>query len=186
MTQSSLSSAKNHNQFDSLDNERVLKSLVNIVKNNIRIKNEKVVQDLNELNTIISNEKYIYDEASFAIPYFESKHLLLINKNYSLKVQNWIGHVIEVDNDTFCAELTDLTNGGTKEIGEFDILQVSHEDRDLLKVGAAFYWSIGYSVQNGQSRTESFLRFQRLINWTEEDYDDAADNAESMYSKFIN
>lgn len=102
-------------------------------------------------------------------------------RNYSTTLQSWKGVVVEIKEDFFVAELDDLTNGGTKEIAEIELFSVSPDDRKLVSVGASFYWNIGYKMNNGQITKESLIRFQRIIDWNEDDYDQAADRASELF-----
>jgi len=102
-------------------------------------------------------------------------------KNYSTSLQSWKGNVTAINNGNFEAELQDLTLKGTYETASFDIREVSPDDKELVKIGAAFYWNIGYKMYKGQISKESVLRFQRIIDWTEEEYDSAIDKAEEYY-----
>jgi hypothetical protein len=103
--------------------------------------------------------------------------------NYSMLTQKWIGHVTQISGDVFSARLKDLSSGGTDEEAEFDVSDIPQEDIPLLKLGAAFYWNVGKASYNGQYKTESFIRFQRLRDWDESDMDAAADRAHHLSSK---
>lgn len=105
--------------------------------------------------------------------------------NYSTTLQKWQGYINQVDFDErkFEAILNDITDEGTKEIAEFDFSDVSPDDRKLIEDGAVFYWSIGYSNYNGQTKKESLLRFQRVVEWSEEDYNIASDSASDLNKK---
>src|SRR5450432_3570477 len=70
--------------------------------------------------------------------------------NHFSKTQRWVGHISKIGKTDFEAKLEDLTNPGTYEIAEFDLEEISPEDRLLVQRGATFYWSIGYSHDNGQ------------------------------------
>ncbi len=98
------------------------------------------------------------------------------NVSYFKKTQKWLGHVTEIKSDEFIAELKDLTNPGTIEIGEFEINEISAEDKELLTIGSAFYWSVGYAVEKGQVKKESIIRFQRIY-WEQDELDSAFDRA---------
>jgi hypothetical protein len=100
--------------------------------------------------------------------------------NYYGKTQKWLGHITEVNGDVFKAKLEDLTHRGTAEFGEFDWEEVSEEDRPLVQVGAAFYWSIGFSHEKGQIIKSSFVRFQRVLKWDGTYMDNAVDRAERL------
>lgn len=102
-------------------------------------------------------------------------------RNYSTTLQSWKGVVVEIKEDYFVAELDDLTNGGTKEIAEIELFSVSPDDKKLVSLGASFYWNIGYKMNNGQITKESVIRFQRIIDWNEEDFDQAIDRAADLF-----
>ena len=103
------------------------------------------------------------------------------DKSYFQISQKWIGNVIEIYNDCFIAKLIDKTNKGTYEIGEFEIKEISEDDKSLLKIGSTFYLSIGYmNDRNGQKSKSNILRFQRLANWTEEEMFNAIDAANEL------
>ena len=106
-------------------------------------------------------------------------------KNYSNNLQSWVGHVVEIKDLTFVAELDDLTNPGTKETAEIEFSSVSPDDCSLVELGAVFYWSIGAKMNRGQISKESIIRFQRVSAWEENEYDSAADRASDLF-KSIN
>lgn len=64
--------------------------------------------------------------------------------------------------NSFEAKLVDKNDDSTFEIAEFDFDEISNGDLKLLKVGAIFYWSVGYASQNGQITKQSLLRFKHL------------------------
>lgn len=89
-------------------------------------------------------------------------------------LQKWEGAVLEVQDEFFRARLFDLSNPGVEEEAEFDLEEISPEDRPFIESGAIFYWSIGYQdSRSGRLRT-SDIRFRRLPAWTQEDIDAAA------------
>jgi hypothetical protein len=105
-----------------------------------------------------------------------------ISKKFYKKVQNWQGIVLGIDDFHFKAKLIDITNGGTYEIAEFDIEDVSPEDRSLIGLGSLFYWSVGRAMENGQSVNRSDIRFQRLITLDESELDKISDDADVLFS----
>lgn len=104
-------------------------------------------------------------------------------QNYYSKTQKWIGHITSINKTNFIAKLEDLTNQGTNEIGEFDIEEISKDDKPLLSIGAVFYWSLGYSHENGQKSKKSLLRFQRVTEFTQDEIDGALDRAKDLINK---
>lgn len=102
-------------------------------------------------------------------------------KNYSRTLQSWKGIIVELFDEHFICELEDLTNGGTKEIAQIELSNVSPDDKELVEIGASFYWNIGIKMNNGQLTKESIIRFQRIISWDSEDFDEAADRAAELF-----
>jgi len=123
------------------------------------------------VNSDLNLEGAMYKFFHKSLPENKSK----INSFFS-KTQRWVGHVSEINGDIFIAKLEDLTNSGTYEFGEFEMTEISPEDKKLVQIGAAFYWSVGYSNHNGQVRKESIIRFQRTVKWDQAYLNDALDN----------
>lgn len=105
--------------------------------------------------------------------------------HYSKKTQRWIGHVTKIEKDKFFSRLDDLTSPGTYETGEFEISEVSPEDKKLLDRGAIFYWSIGETMSNGQLKKESIIRFKRSSPLTTDEVDAIEDKAEKRHKNLI-
>ncbi|HEX8947795.1 MAG TPA: hypothetical protein VF790_02465, partial [Dissulfurispiraceae bacterium] len=99
----------------------------------------------------------------------------------AIALQKWEGVVTEIGKDVFNARLFDLTANNPEEIAEFSIDDVSEDDRELLKPGAIFYWSIGYlTTRTGQRMRMSFIKFRRLPAWTERDIKSAKKRAAEL------
>lgn len=89
-------------------------------------------------------------------------------------LQKWVGHVLVVGNSTFIARLTDSNNREVDKEAEICIIEVSEEDRPLLRPGAVFYWSAGYrDDRSGQRHSEGFIRFRRLPAFLRKDIQQA-------------
>lgn len=100
-------------------------------------------------------------------------------------IQKWAGKIVELHEEHFVAELTDLTQEGIQEIGDFDIAQIQNDDKDLLMEGAAFSWVIGTQTVRGTVFNSSFIRLRRLPKYTEKDKKRSYEVAEKM-SAFFN
>jgi hypothetical protein len=95
--------------------------------------------------------------------------------------QKWEGYVLAVQDDSFLARLVDLTSGEIDEEAEFLLDDVPTSDRDLVDVGAVFYWGIGYLDKvDGQRLRSSSIRFRRLPAWTTEELEAARRKAEEL------
>ncbi|HEV7349302.1 hypothetical protein [Telluribacter sp.] len=93
-------------------------------------------------------------------------------------VVRWKGFVTEIKKKTFISKLFDIDAKGTYEIGQLPIEKIDRDDLSLLKIGATFYLSVGYFYNtNGQVQKKMILKFQRLVSWSVEETDEAADRA---------
>ncbi len=106
---------------------------------------------------------------------------------YQQSVQKWKCVVTDITQQNFRAKLEDLSQevNTTYEVAEFDFEEVSPSDLPLLNLGAVFYWSIGYEMKNGQLTKRSSIRFQRLVTWSEHEYDIALEKAESFLNNIV-
>jgi hypothetical protein len=66
-------------------------------------------------------------------------------------LHKWQGQVLKITDDTFEAQLFDLSNPSIVERAEFPKSAVTSEQLALLRPGALFYWFIGYK-DIGQTR----------------------------------
>jgi hypothetical protein len=102
--------------------------------------------------------------------------------NHTQNTQRWIGYVISKTDKKFTARLEDITNPGTFEIGIFDIKDDASDEKEMIQIGAVFYLSVGYDVSRGTNAKQKLIRFQRLSEWTESDFDNALDRADRIAS----
>lgn len=79
-------------------------------------------------------------------------------------LESWEGAVTDIFDSYFvCRVLSD--DSDQEEEAEIPIDDVSPVDLPLLRVGAYFYWSIGYGQSSSGQRTrQSILRFRRVSN----------------------
>jgi len=152
-----------------------------IILNALNAKVEKRTKQLDEIATEIQNES---QEDYANIPRY-SELSLHFYKSYFSKTQSWVGVVESIGENEFAARLDDKINPETYEIASFDIEEVSKSDRNLLSVGAVFYWSVGYANHNGQVVKESLLRFKRCVDFSSEEINEISDKA-NQYDKAIN
>lgn len=74
----------------------------------------------------------------------------------------WEGAVLEVFESYFSAEVVRL-DADERTYVEFDLADLSAQDRPLCEPGALFYWSVGYDVKSHGSRARaSLVVFRRL------------------------
>jgi len=83
--------------------------------------------------------------------------------------QEWEGIVVEVAEDSIIAVLLDITAGDElpSEQATFPLDEIQEGDRDLIKLGAVFRWTIGYqTLPGGTKQRVSQIVFRRLPQWT--------------------
>jgi hypothetical protein len=87
-------------------------------------------------------------------------------------LQEWEGHVLEINEDEFVAALVDLTAGSSDE-GEEAIIpltEIADDDAAALRVGGIFRWVIGYErSRSGTKKRVSQIVFRDLPRITERD-----------------
>lgn len=81
------------------------------------------------------------------------------------KLQEWVGRVLEINEAEFSAIITDKTNPDVEDqVVTIDSNDITPDEITLLKRGAVFYWSVGFSDYPGRGRSrESRIRFRRLM-----------------------
>lgn len=127
--------------------------------------------DKEDENSTFKNSKFdAHNISDIKLQNYHSKFNILTAKDYSVSSQKWIGIIQEISQDIFTAKLIDKSSEGTFEIGEFDIEEVSPDDKKLFVEGAIFYWSVGYETVNNQRKGQSILRFKRTAALETENY----------------
>jgi hypothetical protein len=103
-------------------------------------------------------------------------------------IQQWEGAVSETSDETFWAELRDLTDPSSKrEIVEIYLREVADQDKPLVAPGAVFYWSIGYDTSfSGSLVRASEIKFRRTPRWSKRRLARLSKEAEIMAEKFRN
>lgn len=92
-----------------------------------------------------------------------------------LALHEWEGIVLELQEDTFTARLTDVTDRQQQpEEGDFLIEDIRSDDLKLLREGAVFRWVVGYEIKKrGEKRRSSQIIFRRLPQWTKREIEEA-------------
>lgn len=97
-------------------------------------------------------------------------------------LQRWDGFVQSVEDNEFHALIRDDSNEDypDEEI-VLDISEIPPEDTHLIKIGAVFYWSVGYVEGPRRPRERvSRIRFRRLPGWSEQELEDAKKRTRSI------
>lgn len=111
-----------------------------------------------------------------------------LNTDYSTNTVSWIGYIDEIDvnEEKFTAKLIDQSDKTTYEIAEFSMDDVSDEDKDLIELGAIFYWSIAREEDvNGQIKNTSLLRFKRSIPLEVKEFDAVTDEINELNCELL-
>jgi hypothetical protein len=98
-------------------------------------------------------------------------------------VQEWEGYVRSIGNESFIADLIDLTSGVTRvtEQAEIPLQEISEVDLGRLRPGSIFRWAIGYQrTRSGSKMRISQIVFRDLPKWTKTDFHEAKVEAEEI------
>ncbi len=174
----------NHFLLDESIDEEIRSKLINRMKSSQSL--SKTIQE--EVGAKVYDE-YAEDKILFSEdqvfsfkPIFEP--VLPSSNNYSfISLQKWEGVVTDVNEDSFFARLTDLTQGGSEEVIEFYLDDVPSDDKSLIGIGAIFYWNIGYETIRGQDRKVSLIKFRRLPKWSKKKMQNMQKKGKELMSK---
>lgn len=123
------------------------------------------------------------DEDRFGLP-IDTKNLLRFDKMRKaneLRLEGrvtfnplieWEGYVIEIHEDYVTAQLKRIKGptAENEEIAEIFFDDIQYYDRNLVKEGSVFVWSIGYTRDpKGTKRKASQIVFRRLPAWSKAD-----------------
>lgn len=103
------------------------------------------------------------------------------------KLQEWEGRVLSVRGDRFTARLVDVTAGADREEeeGEFPLVEVSDDDRAILRENAIFRWVIGYRYVGATKERFGRIVFRRLPAWSAAELTAAKDRARDKAEKLV-
>jgi hypothetical protein len=103
-------------------------------------------------------------------------------------IQEWEGYVREIRSDSITADLVDMTDNRKTitDQAEIPFDELSDADRQKLKIGSIFRWSIGYQrTTSGTKMRVSNIVFRDLPRWTQKDIREARDEA-AILEKYFN
>jgi hypothetical protein len=87
----------------------------------------------------------------------------------SIILQRWDGVVLERGETKFGCHLYEGDEAFPLKWGEIDLEELSIDDRESVKPGAMFIWTIGYRVRHNTRTRFSEIYFRRLPRWTKEE-----------------
>jgi hypothetical protein len=93
-------------------------------------------------------------------------------------LQKWEGVVLEADEETFTARLSDSHGELPPQQATFSRSEVSPEEETQIAVGAPLVWTIGYRHIGATRHRDSTIYFRRLPPWSAEEINTARSKAE--------
>lgn len=100
--------------------------------------------------------------------------------------QQWEGTVTAISEDSFTATLEDLTDPAvSEESAELFLEDVSESDRELVELGAVFYWSVGYEDTPRGRERKSIIRFRRLPGWSRQQLNAVKEKTAELSAYFL-
>ncbi len=160
-----------------LSKEQILSRINNCYPESSNQSEEKILEQ-----ELVTEEKTLVESGSSSIHFLKKYIKKTVAFNSLLKRE---GVVLSINGDTFTARLTDLTKDAVDEIADFPFDEISDDDRALLKVGAVFYWNIGFKLlPSGQKERSSLIRFRRLPAWHQTEIESAYKEADELADFF--
>lgn len=108
------------------------------------------------------------------------------NDNYLVEnFKQLIGRVISLKDNCFVANLEESSGTSTRKIATFNLASITIVNKDLLKEGAMFYWTIGLfrNKKTKELRKKSEIIIRRPLKINIENIDIfAKEEAERLYS----
>jgi hypothetical protein len=102
-------------------------------------------------------------------------------------LQEWEGYVREISSDGISVDLVDVTANAKNitEQAKIPFEEFSDADRQKLRIGAIFRWSIGYQrTTSGTKMRVSNIVFRDLPRWTRKDIREAQEEAATLEQYF--
>jgi len=164
---------KNTYELFSEDND-VLQTYQSIISNQFKEKEEE-----DKKNPEISQSDLNYDKS---IPDLKNFFIQKGNTDRFMETVSWQGYIesISEKEKAIYGRMRELYKNGTDESVEFDFNDVSDDDKELVKIGAIFYYSIGYALRKGQRIKMAILRFKRNVKFSGLDVDNITGNAHRL------
>ena len=118
-------------------------------------------------------------------PLIHFPHFKEWRRGHFFSLRKWEGIVESVAETSFIARLRDVAREAPDERVEIDFDELTNiDEKVLVKTGAIFSWTMGYSVtQSGTRKRQAVLIFRRMPSWTEEDIEQGYRDADAMYAK---
>lgn len=101
-------------------------------------------------------------------------------------IQIWEGVILSVDFERgiMTVKLTDRGGLIGDHTADIELQWVSNQDRDLLRPGAVFYWTMFKETKRGSVSNSQEIRFRRLPSWTKRQLAIMHEDALELSTKF--
>jgi hypothetical protein len=103
-------------------------------------------------------------------------------------IQEWEGYVRSIGAESIIADLVDMAEQekGITEQAEIPLEELSDVDRQKMRPGSIFRWSIGYQrTTSGTKMRVSNIVFRELPRWTQKDIREAREEA-AKFEEYFN
>lgn len=106
-----------------------------------------------------------------------------IDELYAAPIEMWEGEVKSVDATlkTMHVYLRSKIGHTADHSAEIDLEYVAEQDKDLVRPGAVFYWTIFKTTNTGSVWNSQELRFRRRPNWSQAQLDRLKSEASSLF-----
>lgn len=95
-------------------------------------------------------------------------------------LKKYEGFVTSRADETFMARLAQNTSDYPVLEAEFELEELSEEDRELAVEGAALVWTIGYRYDGSTRKRESAIYFRRLPAWSDKEIEQGREAAQEL------
>jgi hypothetical protein len=102
-------------------------------------------------------------------------------------IQEWEGYVRSMSEESLIADLVDMAHQekGITEQAEIPLEEITDADRQKMRLGSIFRWSIGYQrTPSGTKMRVSNIVFRDLPRWTQKDIREAGEEAAKLEEYF--
>lgn len=145
-------------------------------------------ESLKTIHSMLENndpDNFPQEERSFfnkAIAAFSDNPIYQTNENIDHYVDtiSWRGHIESIKGNVFYARMKEIENKGTEESAQFDKKEVSEDDKEFIRPGAVFYYSIGYNLSNGTKKKVAVIKFKRNVLFTNTDIDTISEKVQNL------
>ena len=148
---------------------------------------EEVVRQKAERNSPIS-DLYLLDRGGLAeirLPRIDEGAFINQTWPRTAPIQIWEGEVLSVDQDagTMRVLLSAKIGNVPDHTAEINLEWVVEQDKDLVRPGAVFYWTLYKETKRGSINNGQELRFRRLPTWSKNQIERVHRDAKQLFAR---